>query len=182
MKLAGFGLRHRRTTRQKLNFPLNAPLVGRLEFNSRGVIKVEPMARIGTGYLSEHGETGWIRQFDTLRLSLLAVHLVLVGYVACGWLIPSRSALNFYTLLLPMIAMQWLLNDGCSTVNNVENLVRVGRWNDSDNEFEGAFFKTLFCAAGVPASQAQITTSLCSLMLTFWVCAICRMILIVPSA
>lgn len=140
------------------------------------------MARTGTGYSSEHGETGRMLQFDDLRLWLLAVHFVLIAYVAFGWLIPSRSALYFYTLLLPMIAMQWLLNGGSSIVNNVENLVRVGRWSDSDNEFEGAFFKTLFRAAGVPASQAQITTSLCFLMLIFWVCAICRMILIVPSA
>jgi len=76
--------------------------------------------------------------------------------------------------------MQWLLNGGASIVNNIENLVRVGQWNDADNKFEGAFFKTLLQAIGVPASQAQITTLLCFLMLIFWVSAICHMMLIVP--
>jgi len=66
-------------------------------------------------------------------------------------------------------------------VNNIENLVRVGRWNDSRNPFEGSFFKTLLQAIGVPASQAQITSVLCFLMLIFWISALCRMVLIVPS-
>jgi hypothetical protein len=139
------------------------------------------MARTATALLSEGEKTGRAIAFDGLRIALLILHLGILGYVALGWLIPSRVALYLYTLLLPLIVIQWLLNGGASIVNNIENLVRIGRWNDSRNPFEGSFFKTLLQAFGVPASQAQITTVLCFLMLIFWVSAICRMMLIVPS-
>jgi hypothetical protein len=129
----------------------------------------------------EREETGWAIPFDSLRIALFSLQLGILGYVALGWLIPSRVALFLYTLLLPLIVMQWLLNGGASIVNNIENLIRVRRWSDARNPFEGAFFKTLLQAIGVPASQAQITTVLCFLMLIFWISAICRMMLIVPS-
>jgi hypothetical protein len=139
------------------------------------------MARTATAYLSEREKTGRAIHFDSLRGALLVFHVAIMGYVALGWLIPSRAALYVYTLLLPLIVMQWLLNGGASIVNNIENLIRVRQWNDARNPFEGAFFKTLLQAIGVPASQAQITTVLCFLMLIFWISAICRMMLIVPS-
>lgn len=114
-----------------------------------------------------------------VRLFLFALHLVLILYIGLGWIIPSRTALFVYTLLLPLVAMQWLLNGGASIVNNIENLVLSGKWSDPRNPFEGAFFRTLLHAVGVPASQAQITTALCFLMLIFWIAGICHMILIV---
>lgn len=139
------------------------------------------MARTAVVHLSEREVAGQAIQFDSLRVALFIFHLAIMGYVTLGWLIPSRVALYIYALLLPLIAMQWLLNGGASIVNNIENLVRVGQWNDVHNQFEGAFFKTLLQAIGVPASQAQITTVLCFLMLIFWISAICHMMLIVPS-
>ena len=139
------------------------------------------MAQAALAHPSEREKIGRTIHFDSLRIALLVVHLAIMGYVTLGWLIPSRVALYLYALLLPLIVMQWLLNGGASIVNNVENLVRVGRWNDARNPFEGAFFKTLLKAIGVPASQAQITTVLCFVMLIFWISAICRMMLIVPS-
>jgi hypothetical protein len=140
------------------------------------------MARTAAGHLSEREEAGRAIQFDGLRLALFILHLAILAYVTLGWLIPSRVALLVYSLLLPLIAIQWLLNGGASIVNNIENLIRVRQWNDARNTFEGAFFKTLLQAIGVPASQAQITTVLCFLMLIFWISAICRMMLIVPSS
>ena len=139
------------------------------------------MARTAVADLSERQVSVQAIKFDSLRVALFIFHLAIMAYVTLGWLIPSRVALYIYALLLPLIAMQWLLNGGASIVNNIENLVRVGQWNDVDNRFEGAFFKTLLQAIGVPASQAQITTVLCFLMLIFWVSAICHMMLIVPS-
>ena len=138
------------------------------------------MAR-AAAHLSGQAKSGRAIPLDGLRVALLILHLAVLSYVALGWLIPSRVALLVYTLLLPLIAIQWLLNGGASIVNNIENLVRVRRWNDVRNPFEGAFFRTLLRAAGVEASQAQITTVLCFLMLIFWVSALCRMVLIVPS-
>jgi len=139
------------------------------------------MARTAATHRPEREKAGRAIPFDGLRLALLILHLAILAYVTLGWLIPSRGALFAYSLLLPLIAMQWLLNGGASIVNNVENLIRVRQWNDDHNQFEGAFFKTVLQAIGVPASQAQITTVLCFLMLIFWISAICRMMLIVPS-
>lgn len=138
------------------------------------------MARSAAILLSERDKTGQAK-FDRLHFWLFVSHLGIITYVALGWLISSRILLFFYTLLLPMIVLQWLMNDGCSIVNNIENLLRKGQWNDSDNRFQGAFFVTILNAAGIGASQAQVTTALCSLMLIFWVCAVCRMILIVSG-
>ena len=138
------------------------------------------MLRAAVSHLSQTGGKVRAIPFDRLRIALFGVHLALIGYVSLGWLIPSRTALYFYALLLPMIAMQWLLNGGASIVNNIENLARSGQWSDARNHFEGAFFKTFLDAIGIPASQAQITTVLCFLMLIFWIAAICHMMLIVP--
>jgi len=131
------------------------------------------------GHLSELRKKRRTIRFDQLRIALFGVHLAIIGYVSLGWLIPSRTALFIYTLLLPMIAIQWLLNGGASIVNNIENLVRTKQWSDEQNRFEGAFFKTFLDAIGVPASQAQITTVLCFVMLIFWIAALCHMMLIV---
>ncbi len=139
------------------------------------------MSRAAEAQLSEREETGRDVPIDSLRITLFVLHLAILGYVALGWLIPSRVALYLYTLLLPLIVIQWVLNGGASIVNNIENLIRVRQWNDARNPFEGTFFKTLLRAIGVPASQAQITTVLCFLMLIFWISAICHMMLIVPS-
>jgi hypothetical protein len=138
------------------------------------------MVRAGAAYVAQRKGRGGALAVDGLRALLFTVHLGVIAYVCLGWLIPSRDALFFYALLLPTIAMQWLLNGGASIVNNIENLVRSGQWSDSRNELEGAFFKTLLHAAGIRASQAQITTVLCFVMLILWIAAVCRMILIVP--
>jgi hypothetical protein len=138
------------------------------------------MTRTAAGHLSEKENLGRSLAFDRLRVALFMVHLAVIAYISLGWLIPSRTALYVYALLLPMIAMQWLLNGGASIVNNIENLARNGQWSDPGNAFEGTLFKTFLHAVGVPASQAQITTVLCFLMLIFWIAAICHMMLIVP--
>jgi hypothetical protein len=140
------------------------------------------MARTAVAHLSKGQHSARAPRFDELRWVLFIAHLGIMAYVATGWMIPSRVALYVYMLLLPMIALQWLLNGGSSIVNNIENLARSGRWNDPSNEFEGAFFKTLLKAVGVRANQALITSVLCFLMLIFWVAALCHMILIVPAA
>src|SRR5258705_6966156 len=132
------------------------------------------------GLLPVQGSDGdSLFRFDRLRSLFLAVHGAVIVYVSVGWLIPSRLALYLYLLLLPLMVMQWILNGGGSILNNFENLIRFGRWNDSSNRFEGALFRTCLARFGVRASQGQITTVLCSLMLFFWIAALCRMVLIV---
>jgi hypothetical protein len=119
-------------------------------------------------------------KFDGLRAAFLTVHVGIIAYVLVGWLLPTRGELLVYTLVLPLMTLQWLLNGGASIVNNFENLARVGQWSDPRNSYEGAFFQSILKAIRIPASQAQITTAACALMLIFWLTALCRMILIVP--
>ena len=118
-------------------------------------------------------------KFDRLSTCLTAVHVLVIAYVALGWLVPSRTSLYIYLLVLPLIVLQWVLNGGASIVNNIENLARSGRWRDRRNTSEGAFFQTFLKRIGVPVTNGQITTVLCSLMLMFWIAAFFRMILIV---
>jgi hypothetical protein len=127
----------------------------------------------------ERIEAQEVFKFDTLRAAFLSVHGAIILYVLLGWLLPTRGELFVYTLVLPLMTLQWVLNGGSSIVNNFENIARVGQWSDPRNSYEGAFFLSLLKRAGIPASQAQITTVLCSLMLLFWLTALCRMILIV---
>ena len=99
-------------------------------------------------------------KFDGLRAAFLTVHAGIILYVSLGWLMPTRGALLVYTLVLPLMVLQWVLNGGASIVNNFENLARVGQWSDPRNSFEGTFFQSLLVKARIPASQAQITTAL----------------------
>jgi hypothetical protein len=138
------------------------------------------MTRAAVAYVAGQKDHREILAVDGLRALFFTIHLAIIAYVCLGWLIPSRVALYCYALLLPIIAIQWVLNGGASIVNNIENLVRFRRWSDSRNELEGAFFQTFLRAAGIRAGQAQITTVLCFVMLIFWTAAIYRMILIVP--
>ena len=139
------------------------------------------MVRRVTEYLSERITPGK-SSGDRVQFWSFAIHVAVLVYVSLGWLISWRIGLYFYMLLLPMIPLQWLLNGGCSIVNNIENLLRLGRWHDPKNHFEGAFISRLLRVIGVKKmAEAQITTVLCSLMLIFWVCAICRMVLVVPG-
>ena len=137
------------------------------------------MTRMAVSETSGSSRAGRSAVEEPIRVALFLLHVVLIAYIGLGWLVPSRTALFLYCLLLPLVAMQWLLNGGASIVNNIENLLLSGRWSDPRNQFEGAFFRTLLHAIGVPASQAQITTVLCFLMLIFWIAAVCHMMLIV---
>src|SRR4051812_30937893 len=85
---------------------------------------------------------GDVYRIDKLRQASIAVHLVIVAYVVTGWLITWRAFLFIYLLVLPGILLQWILNFGSSIVANFENLIRIGRWDDDQNVFQGAFLQT----------------------------------------
>ena len=120
-------------------------------------------------------------EWGLLRVGILSVHLVIVAYVGIGWLGSSRATLLFYLLLLPTIAIQWLLNAGTSILNNVESLVYTRHWHDERNSLEGHFFQSLLRVVGITASNALINVVVCTIMLFFWIEAFYRMILI-PTA
>ena len=81
---------------------------------------------------------------DRLGLGLFLFHLGIGLYLLTGWIIASYEALAFYLLLLPLIALQWRLNQGSCIVNNFESLLRSGRWRDPESREEGAFLGMLW--------------------------------------
>src|SRR5438105_15095476 len=115
------------------------------------------MARTAVIDRSGRERTGPVN-FDKLRFWLFAAHVAIIFYVAVGWLLTSRSLLYFYTLLLPMMVIQCLLNGGCSIVNNIENLLRIGRWRDPENVFERSCFQNVHRAVGLRPSHGQLPT------------------------
>ena len=125
------------------------------------------------------GETPSPFRSDALGIGFTAIHLAIVAYVIIGWTIPSRTFLFVYLLVLPMFVLQWLLNFGSSVMNNFENVARIGCWNDSRNELEGAFFKCLLREMGLSFPDWSINIVVCALMWVFWIEAMWRMILIV---
>ncbi len=58
-------------------------------------------------------------------------------------MIPSTSALVFYLVFLPLVAMQWLVNRGSCVIGNIETLIRTRRWRDPDTMREGRFISTI---------------------------------------
>ena len=121
-------------------------------------------------------------QSDSLRYGLFAFHLAVMAYVLIGWTSQSRLALFLYLLFLPLLAMQWLFNQGSSLLSNFESYLRTGHWRDPRNIDEGAFLRNLIEAlTGLRPSNAQIMTVVYALMFLFWQAALFRMVMITPS-
>jgi len=58
-------------------------------------------------------------------------------------MIPSVSALIFYLVFLPLVAMQWLINRGSCVISNIETLLRTRRWRDPESQREGRFISAI---------------------------------------
>jgi len=80
---------------------------------------------------------------DLLGISFFLFHVCVCAYMVGGWLIPSASALVFYLVFLPLVAMQWLVNRGSCVIGNFETLLRTRRWRDPEAGREGRFVSTL---------------------------------------
>ncbi len=96
-------------------------------------------------------------------------HLAVVAYIALGWLIPVQGALIFYLVLLPAVALQWQLNRDSCVLNNIESLIRTGRWRNADNKEEGAFLLEIarrYLGAGL--SRRQMNIAIYVAMTLFW--------------
>jgi hypothetical protein len=88
-------------------------------------------------------ETAVRPRSDYLGLTLFAFHLLVGMYLILGWLVPMALALAFYMVVLPIIAVQWLLNKGSCVLNNFESWLRHGRWRDERNREEGGWLSML---------------------------------------
>jgi len=80
---------------------------------------------------------------DALGSLCFYLHFAIMIYILTGWLVPWQAALIFYLCFLPAVAVQWQFNKNSCVLNNVESLLRSGRWRDPNNREEGAWLQGL---------------------------------------
>jgi hypothetical protein len=117
----------------------------------------------------------------TLHGAFLLLHAAIIAYVVGGWLISDTTALLVYAVVLPLLALQWLLNGGASVVSNLEILARTGHWSDPTLGLEATLFRRGFAAVAVRLGNGEVNVLVLTLMSVFWAAAIYRMILIAPA-
>jgi hypothetical protein len=112
---------------------------------------------------------------DALGQFCFIVHFVPLIFVVTGWLAPWRGALIFYLAFVPAMFLQWRLNRSSCVLNNLESLIRTGRWRNPANREEGAWLRTIVNdKTGWNCSPAGINAVIHSAMLLFWLAALAR--------
>ena len=76
---------------------------------------------------------------DGLGIGCFLFHMSVGAYVLVGWLFSCQPALLIYLGLLPAMATGWRLNRHSCVLNNLESLMRSGRWRDPESREEGGF-------------------------------------------
>jgi hypothetical protein len=106
---------------------------------------------------------------DALGWVCFVLHLALVVIAIGGWLVPWRAALIFYLCYIPLMFVSWQFNEGSCVLNNVEALIRTGRWRNPASREEGAFLKTLVeDTTGFRPSKRQMNAVIYCLIAVFW--------------
>jgi hypothetical protein len=80
---------------------------------------------------------------DFLGRLCFFLHFAVMLYIVTGWLAPWHGLLVFYLVFVPAVALQWWFNRNACVLNNLETLIRTGRWRDPANIEEGAWLLTL---------------------------------------
>jgi len=80
---------------------------------------------------------------DGLGIGCFVFHMSVGIYVLVGWIVSCQPALLIYLGLLPAMATGWRLNRQSCILNNLESLIRSGRWRDPVNQEEGGFLLML---------------------------------------
>lgn len=79
------------------------------------------------------------RKRDALGQFCFALHFAIMIFIAVGWAIPQSAVLVLYLVFLPVVVVQWQFNKNSCVLNNMESLLRTGRWRDPGNAEEGAW-------------------------------------------
>jgi hypothetical protein len=106
---------------------------------------------------------------DTLSTICFYHHMAMMGYILLGWLVPWHAALIFYLVFLPSVIAQWRLNRNTCVLNNIEALLRTGKWRNPRNREEGAWLHTLIVdSTGIPITKFQLDCIMYSVMACLW--------------
>ena len=113
---------------------------------------------------------------DALGQACYIVHFLPLIFIVSGWLSSWRGLLIFYLVFLPVIFMQWKLNKGTCVLNNIESLIRTGRWRNPSNREEGAWLRTLVNdKTGWNVSRSGIDIFINTMLVIFWCLAFGRL-------
>lgn len=77
---------------------------------------------------------------DAIGTAFLALHVAILVYILTGWALPG---VGFYVIAVPLMVLHWPLNRNSCVLNNLESLIRSGRWRDPANQEEGAWLRML---------------------------------------
>ncbi|MBV8798291.1 MAG: hypothetical protein JO208_00545 [Alphaproteobacteria bacterium] len=113
---------------------------------------------------------------DALGQFCFIIHFLPLMYVVSGWLAPWHGALIFYLVFLPAMFLQWKLNKSSCVLNNIESLIRTGRWRNPANREEGAWLRTLVNGkTGWNLSRTAMDIFINGVMVLFWLLALARL-------
>ncbi|NEO58754.1 MAG: DUF2784 family protein [Okeania sp. SIO3B5] len=73
---------------------------------------------------------------------LKILHTSVLIFTLTGWLLPNKLLL-IYLVWIPLMVIQWQLNQGTCILTNLENYL-VGETNKQKSEQQGQFVKSLF--------------------------------------
>ncbi|HEX7726520.1 MAG TPA: hypothetical protein VF410_08180, partial [Rhizomicrobium sp.] len=80
---------------------------------------------------------------DVMGNAFFYHHFAMMLYIVGGWSIPFKPALWFYIFFIPSVVLQWRLNRNTCIINNIETMIRTGKWRNVQNTEEGGWLWTL---------------------------------------
>lgn len=104
---------------------------------------------------------------DALGWGCFLFHVAVLIFIVTGW--AMRPVLIFYLVFLPAMVLQWRLNKGACVLNNLESLIRTGRWRNPANLEEGAWMRTLVhSATGLSFTVAHLDLIIYAVVAVLW--------------
>jgi len=109
------------------------------------------------------------RRRDGLGRLCFGLHLGIMVFIVAGWAIPLSGVLLLYLAFLPAVVVQWQFNKNSCVLNNLESLIRTGRWRDPGNAEEGAWLLGLVRSVlRVEMKPPQMDVFIYAVMALFW--------------
>jgi len=107
---------------------------------------------------------------DALGQACFWLHVAVLLFIVAGWALPQRGVLIAYLAFLPLVMLHWKLNANACILNNLENLLRHGRWRAPErNAEEGAWLRTLIRnTTGIALSRRAMDAVIYTAMAVFW--------------
>ena len=106
---------------------------------------------------------------DALGQTCFLLHIAVMVFIVAGWALPPRSVLLFYLVFVPAVTLHWQCNRGTCVLNNLESLIRTGRWRNASNPEEGAWLRTLLKdTLGLQLPAIYFDALIYGALLAFW--------------